>query len=384
MQNNQKEEKKDLKYVSEDKMYKVKHNNHMSPKLMSYVILLASAIVLLFAAFLFTRSVNLEKNSADTHYSEVGNADYTVYLKENKYYESKFLPSGMQYLASLINTINAKFDYNIKSDENLDYTYTYDIVGLLQIVDSSNDNKVIFTKDYTLLKSKTKTAKSNTISINENVDIDYDKYNDYVNAYKSEYGLSADSRLVVVMNIKLNGKALDTTDSMEKTNKLQITIPLSQQTLDININSEKIDNKDVLKSENSHYITSLPIFLAMLGLFATSILLIIVSIKFHKEYVKENIYTITVDKILKEYDRLIVNGNVTIEEKTFDNKITVDSFNELVDASQNLNAPILFYNVIPGEKCFFVIIKGNTLYKYRVTKAYLEKQEHEKRNKKEV
>ena len=53
----------------------------------------------------------------------------------------------------------------------------------------------------------------------------------------------------------------------------------------------------------------------------------------------------------------------------------------MVDASQNLKSPILFYEVIKGEKCFFVIIKDDTLYKYRLTKAYLEREKREKSKK---
>ena len=49
----------------------------------------------------------------------------------------------------------------------------------------------------------------------------------------------------------------------------------------------------------------------------------------------------------------------------------------MVDASQTLNSPILYYEVIKNEKCFFVIIKDDTMYKYRVSKAYLEKKESE-------
>ena len=98
----------------------------------------------------------------------------------------------------------------------------------------------------------------------------------------------------------------------------------------------------------------------------------------YREYVKRNIYTITVNKILKEYDRLIVNGSVTVDEASYANKVQPETFTEMVDAAQNLNAPILYYNVIPGEKCFFVIIKGDTLYKFRLTKAYLDRQELEK------
>ena len=92
---------------------------------------------------------------------------------------------------------------------------------------------------------------------------------------------------------------------------------------------------------------------------------------------KKNIYNITVNKILRDYDRIIVNGNVELNENNIPNKIYPETFQEMVDASQTLNSPILYYEVIKGEKCFFVIIKDDTMYKYRITRAYLEKKEAE-------
>ena len=44
----------------------------------------------------------------------------------------------------------------------------------------------------------------------------------------------------------------------------------------------------------------------------------------------------------------------------------------MVDASINENSPILFYEVIPNEKSFFIIAKDKTLYKYRLSKVELE------------
>ena len=53
----------------------------------------------------------------------------------------------------------------------------------------------------------------------------------------------------------------------------------------------------------------------------------------------------------------------------------------MIDAAQTLEVPIYYYEAIPNEKCFFIIVKNNTLYKYRLTRAFLEKNPN---NKKEI
>ena len=68
---------------------------------------------------------------------------------------------------------------------------------------------------------------------------------------------------------------------------------------------------------------------------------------------------------LQEYtiDQLKLFCEKSIDENKFTNKIYPETFVELVDASERLNSPILFYEVVPNEKCFFIIIKDNDLWK---------------------
>ncbi|MEI3508978.1 MAG: hypothetical protein V8R01_07825 [Bacilli bacterium] len=40
--------------------------------------------------------------------------------------------------------------------------------------------------------------------------------------------------------------------------------------------------------------------------------------------------------------------------------------------------PIIYYEVIPDEKSYFVIIAGSVLYKLTITRAYLEREQEEK------
>ena len=366
--------KKDVKYLSTDKMYKVHNQKTDKMKMFSLGLILISVLVALLSFIFIKGSINFKQKKDALGYREQGKANYTVYLKDNDFYETKYLPSGMQYVANLINTINTKFNYEIHSDENMDYNYTYKIIGQLQITDPNDTNKVIYSKDYNLVNPVTESSKTNNLVINVDANVDYAKFNGYVNSYKSQYGISASSKLVVTMYVNVTGNYKKSVDSLDLTNKLQITVPLSEQTIGITINTDDIHKEGVLTTK-APLINNLPIFICGLSIFGVAILILIVGIKLYREYVKRNIYTITVNKILKEYDRLIVNGTVTVDEANYDNKVQPETFTEMVDAAQNLNAPILYYNVIPGEKCFFVIIKGDTLYKFRLTKAYLDKQE---------
>lgn len=367
-------EKEKVKYYSTDKMYTANNKKGvLSSKIWCYTLLVLSTLLLVLGVYCIASSIEFNGKKVNVDYQEKGNADYTVYLKENNYYDSKYLKSGMKYVASLINTINAKFNYEIKSDKNVEYTYTYKINGTLQIVDKDDKNKVLYTKDDVLLNEVTKKVNSNRLVINEDLDIDYGKYNNYVNAYKREYGLIVDSQLILTMDVTAKADRTGSKEKLEKKNQLQITIPLSEQTVDIKIDTVDINNKGSLATPTGSSIINPMLFVTGVIIFIISIIGYAIDKMLYKEYASKNIYDITVNKILREYDRLIVNGKATISESKYNNIIYPDKFSEMADAAQNLGVPIWYYEVIPNEKSFFIIAKEDTLYKYRITKAYLER-----------
>ena len=328
--------------------------------------------------------MQLNSKIVNVGYSETGNADYKVYLKENDYYDRKFLDSGMQYITNIISTINSKFNYEIHADENMDFDYKYKVTGELIISDPIDTSRILHTKAYNLLEEKEESINSNNLVINEDIDIDYDSYNKYVSSYKMDYGLAVDSKLIVTMDIKVSGNYKEKGEKLNKTKKLQISIPLNEQTININVLSDKINENGNLSSNMSTTIKNKLLFILAILVLLVSMVGIGLTVYLFLENRKKNIYNITVNKILKDYDRIIVNGNVELDENSFSNKIYPDTFQEMVDASQTLNSPILYYEVIKDEKCFFVIIKDDTMYKYRLTRAYLEKKEYESNMKKGI
>ena len=74
---------------------------------------------------LMLQSINFNKEEY-INYAETSVLDYKVYLKQNDFYQEKYLEKGMLYVASLIDHIDIDFLYNFNIDEkvNLDFKYS--------------------------------------------------------------------------------------------------------------------------------------------------------------------------------------------------------------------------------------------------------------------
>lgn len=364
---------KKIEYYSTDKVYKIKKRKLTKLGLLTFSILLT--IILVITAFIsFRESVTLSESDRMINYNEVGNVDYKIYLKDNDYYEGSYLNSGMQYVASLIKTINVKFSYKMHATEKLDFSDKYRIVGELRITERDDPSKVLYRKTENLLEEKSINVNANNFAINEEIDIDYDKYNEIVNAYKKDLGLIVSSNLILKLETNTEGTTEETEDKLIKNSSLQMTIPLSEATLNIKMDTDEIDNSGTLgKVYNVFKIHNEPLFIIFILLTIVSLISAMIDIYLYIKYFKKDIYRNKVNKLLNDYDRLIVNGRMSIDESRYPNKIYPETFEEMVDAAQNLEVPIMYYEPIPGEKSFFVIVKDDTLYKYRLTRAFLEK-----------
>ena len=365
-----------INYNSKEKLYKInKKGNIFNNVYISYLLLGISFIFLLMSIYLISSSVTLFGKKIDVTYTEIGKADYTVYLNDNNYYNLPYLDSGMKYIGSLINTVSTRFNYQFYTDKNIDYSYKYKVNSELIIYDNKDNNKVFYTKEEVLVPEVVENFNSSNIVINQVADINYDQYNKYVDSYKKDYGVDVSGKVVVTMNVELLGIDEESKGNITKTNDLQINIPLTKKATEISIDTDNIANEDYLVSDLRPGISNLYLLILGVVCFVAAVIEFVYGEKLYKIYVKGIIYNITVNRILKEYDKLIVNGDVSIDESKFTNKIYPETFIELVDASERLNSPILFYEVVPNEKCFFIIIKDNDLYKFRISKSYLEKEE---------
>lgn len=372
--------KKSVKYVSEEKSYQVKHKRKLRKKTWFCLLVLPALVFAILAFFCFNETLSFGSKD-NISYNEKGNIDYKVYLKENDYYNKPYLDKGMQYIASLINTIGLDFNYEIHSTEDLDYNYKYKVTADLLVTDRNDPSKVVYERPETLIEEKEVDVKDNNFVINEDVDIDYGKYNEYVNSFKSDYALNVESNLIITLDVITIGKADNVDKPLNTNNDLTIKIPLSEQTVDIAMETDELNKQGSLGGTNSLTVESPIILVSGIVFTIASLILLIIAIYLYVTSREEkDIYEKEIKRLLKTYDRLIVTSQrPSIKEKDFAKVIRVTSMEELVDAHESTKQPIIYYEVVPGEKSFFVIMHEDTLYKLTITKGFLQKEMEDKK-----
>lgn len=331
-----------------------------------FVVSLITAIFIIGMSFSIIKEQNI-------NYQENSNIDYKVFLKKNDFYEQEYLGKDKVYVASLIKSIEANFNYIFKIDTKTDIDFIYDITGTLVIADSGG-KKTFFEKDYQLLKEeRAKITKGTVYNLNKTVDIDYDYYNNLANKFKTNYGINSTSNLIVKLNIKEINK--DDAFKLNNTSTMLITIPLSEREVNISMNYNEVNrNNEVLQNGG--------ISVSNYFLLASGILFLILSILVLIKLIRELLslrkplskYEKYLKRILREYDRLIVN-TPTAPDKKGKKVTTINSFDELLDVRDNLKLPIKYYINEEHEKCSLYINHEDELYLLILEAKEMEKTE---------
>ena len=348
--------------INNNKKEKKKNNSNFNKK---FFILAILVILFSFLSSFFIKRSFVITSEQNITYQENSNLDYKVYLKENDFYENKYLNKNMVYVASLIDKIDIDFNYIFKIDKKSDIDFEYDIVGKLIINDKSKGN-TFFEKEYVLLENKKdKMTKDGLHKIKESVSIDYTKYNNLANQFRNLYGIDANSKLIVYLNIKENSTE-NSSFKLTNNSNMSLSIPLSERAIDITMDYNEVNKTSKLVRDKKIIITNY-LFIALGLILAISC--IIVTIKFIKLIftlrVKRSKYDRFISRLLREYDRLIVE---TATEPMLKDKniVEITKFQELLDVRDNLKLPIKYYVIKNHVKGYFYINHEEELYLYTV------------------
>lgn len=325
-------------------------------------------------------------------YNESLTNNYEVYYKKTDidYDITKALPKNMTYIASFIDRIKVDFKYKFdinNQDKTLltDCDFTYSIKGKLSI--DSNTNKPYYDKEFTFLtadytnnngEKKTKKVDSKVVSmkhnnkytITEHLDLDYAYYNKIAVDFANKTGINGTAYLNIYMVV--TKKNSNESFTLSGNNQASLTIPLSQKTLDIKFNESNGNKHDTLIS-NAYTI------IGNRKLFSVSIVLLFISLIYFYLWIKiafikvakSSKYDKLINKILKEYDRLIVE---TESLPILDKKeiVRVNKFTELLDVRDNLKVPIMYVEIAKHQKCMFYINHNYIVYEYIIKSIDLE------------
>jgi len=291
-------------------------------------------------------------------YTEQNDLDYKVYLKNNDYYENEYV-QDMEYISNLINYIDLDYNYSLVVDKDMDLDYSYNVIARIKVYNNEEGN-LIHKKEETLV-DEVRGTKKGMIQINEDLKVNYPTYNDYAKQFKNQFSLFANSKLEVIMSIQVKDKE----GKLNKSYSDIIEVPLGEQLVRIS----KIYEKPLANGKIN--VTEFDLNRAVFGgtFLLISILLFLISIfqiikiSIIKSKSGYSIYQKTLHRIFNEYDKLVVN---TLEVPAVKDQqlIRVTSFEELVDAADNLQKPILYTEIEKGKLCHFCVISEKQFYQY--------------------
>ena len=322
-------------------------------RLIFNVILFLSLVV---TSYIFINKSIVIQEAKNVSYEEHGNADYKVFLKDNIYYEDKYLDKNMSYIANLIDYISVDYNYKFKADTLFDGEYSYKIRADLEILNAENKT-LFFTKKYDLIKEKTFTIENqNEYNIVENIKIDYDHYNSLANGFKSSYGLDTESNLIIYLDLYRNiDQNSINNPNINGKGTIKLTIPLSEKAINIKMDSMEINNKNVITSLDDYYLEDIKyLIIGIISLIVSLYLFIKIVKRLSRLSISPTDYDKTLKKILNQYDRLIVTTSSMPNLEKY-NIIKLKEFVELLDAKDNLHKPIFFIEVTPHQKAYFFI-----------------------------
>ena len=344
------------------KRYRVKRY-HFGARL-RLLLMFSLMIVSMLLAVFFVQTALSEVTVHQFFYSETSNLDFKTCLKENDYFTEKCLDKDKQYIANLIEYIDAEFKYNFSASDLFNYDYKYSITARVIATEKNNAGKVLYDNEEMLFESPVKNMQnSNTFAIKENISIDYVKYNELMNSFRKDYTLTLDGKLIVTLKVTVDGDYDKIDDKVVSTQNIDLTIPLSEQTIDISMNYKDLSTADSMKKESNNTIYNKVLY-GLSGLFGLfTLILVALQLIFIKKLTKPKTnYNKILEKIMREYNQIIVETK-TIPDFQDSNLINVDSFEELLDVRETIAKPILYVK-IHNQKSYFLIVDGREVYRY--------------------
>jgi hypothetical protein len=346
-----------MRTLAQEHIEKSNKDGHFIPRM---IILAVSVAVFAYSFVVLVLNVD----TRTLNYHESGNVNYQVCLKPNSYFTESCQPSKKQYVASLIDNLKTEFNYSFQADDAMKYNYSYDIGAKLIATESNDSDKILYENEEVLKPSQTvKDQFGQSFSIHENIDVNYDKYNDLITAFRSDYGLTIEANVVITLSVKVQATHDDFSQPLETKQSVALKIPLSERTINVTVESDQLNNGGVIEEKIRDLSKNLIFVIAAsasgLTFFAILVLSIVI---FIRREAHRTVYEKTLGHILHDYNQLIVDVE-RVPQTSRDKLIEVTNFDELLDARDTIQQPILHLK-IGDDRSMFAIEGQNIVYAY--------------------
>ncbi|MDD6878845.1 MAG: DUF5305 family protein [bacterium] len=328
-----------------------------------------SLIVLIISLWIIVDCfrVPTDTNNLILNYNTSTNLDYKVYLKPNKFYDQKFLTKDKKYISNIIDYVDIDLNYLFNTTKNVSSTYSYDVTAKISSDYELNGiTAELWSKSYTLKPTISNKLDGSNFKISENLKIDYSKYDDLAKNFKEEYGVVADTKLTITININTNSVIKDSQRAISEKQNVKLVMPLNKAVTDITVSGTEPVNKNVTELiKGKRHINYVLLIMAIILSAISGPACIAIFYKLFK-ITNESQYIASQKKILKGYGDII--AAVTTKPDLNGLKIVeVKNFEDLINIEEELRIPILFYEFEKKDECWFVITTDQQAFRFVLT-----------------
>lgn len=338
---------------------------------------IASVVTLICAVILIVSYLFLSKDYY-INYKENANVDYKIYLKENEFYEEEYLGLNNDVIASLINNIQAEFNYELDLEANEEYEYDYRIVANVEVKAKDSTNSIYESSKDLIAKEKVKSTNSE-IKINENVDVNYDEYNNEIKKFINLYELSStESTLTLDMYVNIYG-----VNSEERINDdskvVSLEIPLTTKTINVSITSEVVEKEGKMLASEGEYkeLANTLLLIGVIVLVVGIIIFIRLIMYLLQTRSAERMYETELRNILSNYKSYIQKVNNKIEIENYE-VLKIETFREILEIRDTIQKPILMLQDERGLGTEFIVINDKMAFVYTLRASEIREKLREK------
>ena len=318
-------------------------------------------IFFLVMCLIFFKNSFVRKSAETFNYTDNGLLSYKVFVKDSDYYLNNYVEMDKFYIPNLISEMKFYYSYLLKLEKNSTIVYNYSVIQNFYIYERGNEKNLLYSRTDTYKNDNNKIINDNSfLNITDILNFDYNKYRSELQYFKNNYTSGVDGKVEIDFTISYNVNEYKISDS--KT--INVKIPLSDGIFTIARNTLDTGNHSIIiKPETNDMDKPLMLILSIIsGVF--TIISMYNLIKFATiPFGKSSNYVTSLNKILKDYDRVIVKTKDVLCLDGY-KTIKVMDFNEMLDLRDNLESPILFTEIHKNQKSKFIIAKDNIAYIY--------------------
>lgn len=356
---------KRMKRVSgeHDKYVDKSFNFYFSFQLRVLFMVCVMLVIAVLSYFCFRAGFS-DSNKTTLLVSKSANVETDVKVKNN----DTFVYNGSDeeiYLSDLIDDLYADVEYQFNGNLNGKYSYDIEANAIMTLMDGNQ--KVVSINESQLMDKKNVVVSdefdTSDILVKERLVLDYDKFNKAALDIKNTYGLNLNGNILVNITVNVFGEIEGFKKSIQDTQEIHINVPLLSNNVEVKLIDTDLSNAKFTSTEKPQVTNEHILYLGIVLLVVDVILLLLLVRFWYSVQPKKSKYCTLRDGILKDYDDIIVNSRKVPKIEKY-NIIDCYSFSELLDAQKLLDKPIVYYEIVKNQKCMFVLIGDNDIYKF--------------------